>query len=130
MIDWPIFFYVGAAILIVLWIRDLMIDWKTLGFGGKEMSNTVYTLDGTKYIRSGWLGYQLKSKEFGINLGDVRMINGYLMYAYAKDDMYWLAYIIMPFHKPEIFWCLCDIGNGNVNDDNELIRKFDLDLPK
>ena len=94
------------------------------------MSNTVYTFDGIQYIRSGWLGCQLKSKEHGVRLGDVRMINGYLMFVYAKDSIYWWAYIFMPFFKPEISWCLCDIDGGNISDANELIRKFDGDLPK
>lgn len=87
------------------------------------MDKAYYIVDGVKYVKSGWLGCQLKSTEFGVKTGDVRVIAEHLMYAWVTKRKWYGA--------KEISWSLVAMAHEyKLDDANEWIKGLYAKLPK
>jgi hypothetical protein len=73
----------------------------------------MYKIDGVEYKRAGYYGCQLSSRENYVKTGTTRVINDYLMYAWAVEKH---------LFKPNVIkWSLIDA-------DKPTIEKFISDL--
>lgn len=82
------------------------------------MHEGVYVvIDGTVYRVAGWLGCQIKSRERGVKVGDVRLISDTLFHAYMVDSSW------VPFTKGEISWCIV-YSESDLDTCNKEIRDF------
>ncbi len=77
------------------------------------MSKIYVKIDNVKYEWCGWLGAVIKSKENGIKLGDTRVINDTLFYAYVIEKKV--------FEKNIISW---SIINSSVETIEYIKKRF------
>lgn len=80
------------------------------------MKSAIYYIDGRAYVKCGWAGSQLASKERGVSIGDCRVINGYLVYAVGiKKTMF----------RDNVSWCMYDLKDiKDISEQNDYIRIF------
>lgn len=72
-----------------------------------ELSDTVYTIGGKEYRKSGWVGCQLYSIEGKLEIGSTRVIMGELFYV-------WDCYRAKASFKYEVKWCMVKLKGLSV----------------